>query len=730
MSQAISVVPHPKAAVWLLRLAADPALSLVLRLDAVAFAGWYAVVGDALDWPQPVRDIVTAERARKLTLEQSIKLLEQVNYTMAGRVSAGHARRVLEGYAVHEWVGENFRAFGELAARELETVARAANSPHVSLSPFAQRVNELARVLGLSELETDILAFAFLTAASDEICGIFEQLMGERWAAERLWPVVFGASAETLARALRPRSALRLSGLLRPAGRRAQLASVSPFWLELLARADSLFEAVLEPVREAAGSGMPARLAPEDQALAVQLLTAAREPGVNLLLYGAPNLDKRHLLQDVVARAGRRAWRVRSFEDAWRSDAASLTYVAFALLADHADDAALVIERPAEVLTANVSEFLQALFGVTLEREGIEPFDEHLLAHNGVPGIWLLGATAALPDETMARFVFHAPLKAATREEREARLRERLHSLKLTKAAMAELLRLDGVSAAQLEAALKAARLTGAVNRKARDAALVQAVRRSQRALARDLRAGTRESVTQYSLKYLNTAGRFGPVEVLECFRRNPRGTLVLYGPPGTGKTQFVEFMASELRVPLLTRRASELLNKYVGESEKNIARAFEEATQTDSMLFLDEGDSFLRERSRAQHSWEVTQVNELLQHMERFDGIFVVSTNLFRGLDAAALRRFTFKVEFRALTAEQRWEMFLNEAGLRGRLGEYPRSVRESWETRLALMRELAPGDFATVKRQSLLLGVALSPDEWLEQLQVECDVKTGGQG
>jgi SpoVK/Ycf46/Vps4 family AAA+-type ATPase len=203
---------------------------------------------------------------------------------------------------------------------------------------------------------------------------------------------------------------------------------------------------------------------------------------------------------------------------------------------------------------------------------------------------------------------------------------------------------------------------------------------------------------------------------------------MVFYGPPGTGKTQFVEHLAAELGMPLVAKRASELLSKWLGESEKNIAQAFEEAASEDALLLLDEGDSFLRDRSQARASWEVTQVNELLQHIERFEGIVVVCTNLFRGLDAAALRRFTFKVEFRALDAHQRWEMFVNEAGLRGRLGEFERATREDWESRLMLMAQLTAGDFATVKRQCLLLGTQLNPDEWLTQLQLECDVKASG--
>jgi transitional endoplasmic reticulum ATPase len=83
------------------------------------------------------------------------------------------------------------------------------------------------------------------------------------------------------------------------------------------------------------------------------------------------------------------------------------------------------------------------------------------------------------------------------------------------------------------------------------------------------------------------------------------------------------------------------------GRFEKNIAAAFEEAAAEDAILFFDEGDSFLRSRERAQHSWEVTQTNELLQRMERFSGIVVVATNLFRDLDAAALRRLHSKLSF-----------------------------------------------------------------------------------
>jgi len=254
----------------------------------------------------------------------------------------------------------------------------------------------------------------------------------------------------------------------------------------------------------------------------------------------------------------------------------------------------------------------------------------------------------------------------------------------------------------------------------------VQVIRRSQRALCRELTEAFRPSVTHYSLDYLNTAGRFRPEQILHSLRRRPKGSLLLYGPPGTGKTQFVEHLASELNLPLVSKSAAALLSKWLGESEKNIAAAFEEALAEDAILFFDEGDSFLRSRERAHHSWEVTQTNELLQRMERFDGIAVVATNLFRDLDTAALRRFTFKIEFRELDSSQRWKMFVAEAGLADTVAALDPAIQESWERRLLLMKDLTPGDFATVKRQCLVLDTVLTPEAWLDQLEIECQIKS----
>lgn len=727
MDKPINPIIIPQAVPWLLRIAMNKSLAICLCRDPVTFAGWYAQIGEILPWPEEVQEIQRAEREQesKLTLERMLKLLSQINYTFKGSISARQARRILEGYAVHSWLQGDPRTLMSVVQPFYQGIlAYQAMLESQENNTFEARLKELAEVLKLSALEQDVLTFAFLTSASEEIAGFFHQLTAERWVSERLWPVVFDTSKIELVHTMRAESPLRLCGLLQASDRRAQLMRVSQFWIDLLADSSSLFNSILEPIETKSESGMPARLLPEDQSLASSILRNANEQGVNLLLYGASSLEKRRLLRELVSRAGKRAWRVRRFEEADRYDRPALTYLAFQLLAKE-KDAVLIVERPTDVLETQPSEFLKTLFGIEIETEGVPRFDEHLLSSNPVPGVWLASNAGSLPEETTARFVFHAPLKMADRATRVAALEELIGDFDLSEETRGEILKLEGVSSAQLESAVKAARLSGGTTKSERETSIVQAIRRSQRALNRDLQPKSKECVTQYALKYINAAGRFGPEQILQAFKRNPKGTLLLYGIPGTGKTQFAEYLAGELGLQLISRSASELLSKWLGESEKNIAKAFEDAANAEGILFLDEGDSFLRERSESQYSWEITQVNELLQHMERFPGIVIVATNLFRGLDQASMRRFTFKLEFLELSSEQRWAMFVNEAGLSETISSVSALQIEQWQSALTLMPHLTAGDFATVKRQSIVLNVTLSPEEWLSQLQLECEVK-----
>ena len=202
--------------------------------------------------------------------------------------------------------------------------------------------------------------------------------------------------------------------------------------------------------------------------------------------------------------------------------------------------------------------------------------------------------------------------------------------------------------------------------------------------------------------------------------RAGPR--LCLYGPPGTGKTAFGRWLAEQLDMPLLVRRASDLLSMFVGEAEKNIARAFREAEDDGALLLIDEVDSFLQDRRGAQRSWEVTQVNELLTQMEGFAGVFIASTNLMDGLDPAALRRFDLKVKLDYLRTPQAWALLQRHCA---QLGLAAPGAAE--QARLARLKQLTPGDFAAVLRQSRFMPLT-SAAALVAGLEGECGLKHDG--
>jgi SpoVK/Ycf46/Vps4 family AAA+-type ATPase len=150
------------------------------------------------------------------------------------------------------------------------------------------------------------------------------------------------------------------------------------------------------------------------------------------------------------------------------------------------------------------------------------------------------------------------------------------------------------------------------------------------------------------------------------------------------------------------------------------MAEMFASANREGAVLLLDEADSFLQNRQMAVRNYEVSEVNEMLQGMERFDGIFICTTNLFDRIDEAALRRFSFKIKFNPLQTEQRLKMFVAEV-----LDGNESRLTESLRTRLNRLDLLAPGDFAAVKRQYVLLDEEPNPDSFIEQLEKEHEVK-----
>ncbi|MGM0879737.1 MAG: AAA family ATPase [Bacillota bacterium] len=135
--------------------------------------------------------------------------------------------------------------------------------------------------------------------------------------------------------------------------------------------------------------------------------------------------------------------------------------------------------------------------------------------------------------------------------------------------------------------------------------------------------------------------------------RKFSRGTglnVLLHGPPGTGKTSAAEALAGELRLDLYRIDLSQIVSKYIGETEKNLQQVFQEARNSNAVLFFDEADALFGKRTEVKDSNDRhanTEIAYLLQQMEDYDGVTMLATNLLGNLDEAFIRRMRFSIEF-----------------------------------------------------------------------------------
>ena len=470
---------------------------------------------------------------------------------------------------------------------------------------------------------------------------------------------------------------------------------------------------------------------------------ARKEPGVNVLMYGPPGTGKTELARVVAQAAGLELFEVEyadrdgnalSGRDRYRSLQIAQVFLKgtahSALLFDEVEDVFPPISSEAAQIMARAEHVAASHTGSVSGKAWVN----QILETNAVPTIWVTNRIEQIDPAFRRRFAYHLELKSPPPGAREQLVRKTLEGAPVSDALVARLTERKGLTPAQIRTAVRFAELAASPvkpaarrSAKARAAAaplldelIERQLKNADLALGRKPDLVQRPSVTQYSLDMLNVESRYELPRVIAALKARGHGCLCFHGAPGTGKTALAEHLAQQLERPLMIRRASDLVSKFVGETEQQMAAMFREAEAEKAVLLLDEADSFLQDRRGAQRTYEVTEVNEMLQGMERFAGIFICTTNLMDSIDQAALRRFTFKIRFKPLTAEQREAMFVVEA-----LGGDATRLDAAHATRLLKLDQLCPGDFAAVKRQVEILAEVLEPEEFIAQLEAEHRIK-----
>ncbi|WIJ25787.1 AAA family ATPase [Devosia sp. RR2S18] len=340
-------------------------------------------------------------------------------------------------------------------------------------------------------------------------------------------------------------------------------------------------------------------------------------------------------------------------------------------------------------------------------RSGSKVFMNRIVESCPVPTIWISNFPERLGQSILRRMLHAVAFEEPDQSSRQ-RIVERLADAQSLRLTDEETVRLASLQAppALIEAGLKASRLAsgGADFAIASSKSLLKAMGRRQ---APELAPGkvpfdTEQSSADTNLSLLTRR--------VQAVGPGPF-TFLFSGAPGTGKSAYARHLALSLGLDVLEKRGSDLLGMYVGESEKRIAEAFEEAADRRLFLIMDEVDSLLADRRNSQRSWEVSQVNEMLTWMERHPSPFAATTNYVDHLDPATMRRFLFKVTFGPMSKEQAARAFEAHFGCVA-----PQS--------LAQLHPLTPGDFALVRRKAEVFG-SLEPLELVSMLAHEISLK-----
>ena len=456
---------------------------------------------------------------------------------------------------------------------------------------------------------------------------------------------------------------------------------------------------------------------------------------VNILLYGAPGTGKTSFAKTLAAELGRECYVIaQNTREHRRGEATSTPQFRFGALqicAGQIDPAcSLVIVDEADDMLRGGGGF-PAIFGFGRMPSGDKGLLNSVLDSVTVPTIWITNTAAGELDESSRRrFDYSIRFDPLNAEQRFSIWRNNVEKLKLSRLVSEPMMRKFAdrypVSAGGITLALqnlaKLAPAPGEVE------TLVETLMKPHcQLLGVADSCDTMRPAADYALDGLNIKGPLSLDRIVEAVRRfrmdaesgidRPRMNILLSGPPGTGKTEFVKYLGAQVGAKVVVRMGSDLLSMWVGETEQQIRRAFEQAEAEKAILFLDEIDGMVQSRERSRASWEVTQVNELLHRMENFKGVMVGATNFAANLDAAILRRFTFKLEFD----------YLDEAGKKLFFERMFKTVLTPAEAeRLAGIPELAPGDFRTVRQSFFYLGNDVANAELLEALERESAAKT----
>jgi len=364
----------------------------------------------------------------------------------------------------------------------------------------------------------------------------------------------------------------------------------------------------------------------------------------------------------------------------------------------------ILIDEGDEVLNTDDSFFFQSRTSKSWINTLMEQHQQKI--------IWITNRVEAIHPSTMRRFSFLMEFKSFDEEKRFKILKHELNKEGLqgffTEDEIRELCNAYAVNAAGIINAITILNIGKNTDKETAIKEIRIVLKNHEKVTVgkhQEVRKTTRD-FSGYSLKSLNCSEN--PEKIIGILRQyielqeggniklSIPMSMLFHGISGSGKSEFVYYLGHTLNREVLLRRCSEIQTMWVGETEQNIASAFQDAQENNKILFFDEADSFLYPRRDAFHSWEKSFTNEILTQLESYRGIVIFATNDINGLDNASMRRFKFKVEFKPLTPQGVIEIYRTVLSPLVPVGKNLSAIEQ---LQLQGIKNLTIGDFAVVR-------------------------------
>jgi SpoVK/Ycf46/Vps4 family AAA+-type ATPase len=460
----------------------------------------------------------------------------------------------------------------------------------------------------------------------------------------------------------------------------------------------------------------------------LDLLKRKSQTATHILLYGPPGTGKTSFAYSLLDQIGDPAYEiVRGEENTAQNRRAAI--LACLNMTDFDRGSIVLVDEADNLLNTQSSWFMR---GETQDKGWFNG----LLEEPGTRMIWITNSIYGIEDSVLRRFAFSVYFKPFNRRQRimlwENIVRQNKCRKYFNKNDIEDFARTYDVSAGVIDLAVKKS-VEKRVDSKKQFHRSVKLGLEAHQNLGNygEKKIDQDRIEKNFSLEGLNIDGDLTVMlRQLEAFdvylRKDDRNgimnmNLLFYGPPGTGKSELARHIANRLDREIICKRISDLQSMWVGAGEKNIKAAFQKAEAEEAVLIIDEADSVLFSRDRARNSWEISFTNEFLTQMEKYRGILVCTTNRLDDLDPASLRRFNHKVGFNYLTPIGNvlfYDLFLGPLTAGG--------LDQSGRGEIKAMQNLAPGDFKVVRdRYSFYPREDINHHTLIEALKKEAELK-----